>query len=468
MSRRRSPAVGLLATVVSVALVTAAIFGLREVVPVVSTGVVYLLAVLLVSSYWGLWLGMLTAVLSAAAWNFFHIHPTGGFSVADGENWVALAIFMVAALVTSTLADSARVRAEEAERGRREADLTAEMARLLLGAASSEDSLRAVARRIAAAYDLPSVSVELSWVDSDDRRRALPLIVEGSRIGTVTVPADTDPGILGALEDRVIPSLETLVGAARRRAELEQQVIETKALRRSNVVKTTLLRSVSHDLRSPLTAISTAVGGLASQTIDDDERRELESVIATESERLSQLVDNLLDLSRLQAGGAEPRLDWCSIEEVVQAALESVPAPTAGYDVQLAPDLPLVRADAAQLERALANVLENSSRFAGEEPVTVRGRTAGPFVILRIADHGPGIPSDELERIFEPFHRSRQGGATGGSGLGLAIARGFLEASGGRIRAESLPGQGTSFVIQVPIPAEAPASAATGGRSADG
>jgi two-component system, OmpR family, sensor histidine kinase KdpD len=464
---RRTTGSGLVVAIGSVALTTALIYPLKEAVPVVSTGVVYMLAVLLVSSYWPLWLGLTTAVLSAAAWNFFHIPPTGEFTIADGENWVALVVFMVAALVTSTLAGSGRGRAEHAERGRREADLTAEMARLLLGGASSEDSLRAVAKRIAEAYDLPSVSVELTWVDSDDRRRALPLIVGGNRIGTVLVPAGTDAQVLNALQDRVIPALETLVGAARRRGELESQVIETKALRRSNVVKTTLLRTVSHDLRSPLTAITTAAGGLTSETLSDAERHELASVIAAESDRLSRLVDNLLDLSRLQAGSADPRLDWCAIDEVVSAALESVPAPPGGYDLELDPDLPLVRADAAQLERALANVLENSSRFAGEEPVTIRGRAAGKFVILRVSDRGPGIPSDELERVFEPFHRSRGRGAESGSGLGLAIARGFLEVNGGRIRAESLPGQGTSFVIQVPIPAETPSSPAAVERAAD-
>ena len=465
--RRPSTATGLAVAVASVALTTALIFPLAEAVPVVSTGVVYLIAVLLVSSYAGLWLGLFTAVLGAAAWNFFHLPPTGEFTIADGENWVALVVFMVAALVTSTLAGAARSRAEDAERGRREADLTAEMARLLLGGASGEQPLRTVGQRIAQAYDLSSVSVELSWVDSDTRRRALPLIVEGSRIGTVLVPAETDPAVLDALQDRVVPALETLVGAARRRGELEAQVIETKALRRSNVVKTTLLRTISHDLRSPLTAITTAAGGLGSETLGDDERRELISVIETESARLSRLVENLLDLTRLQAGSADPQADWCAIDELVEAAVDSVAQPPAGFDIDLDPELPLVRADAAQLERALANVLENSSRFAGSQPVTIRGRAAGKFVILRISDHGPGIPGEELERVFEAFHRSRGAADSTGSGLGLAIARGFLEANGGRIRAESLPGQGTSFVIQVPIPAEEPTAAPAAERGAE-
>jgi two-component system, OmpR family, sensor histidine kinase KdpD len=450
--------------VLSVAVITGLVFALKEAVPVVSTGVVYMIAVLLVSSRWGLWLGVATAVLSAAAFNFFHIPPTGRFTIAEGENWLALGVFLVAAVLTSTLSGTAAARAEEAERRRREADLTAEMARLLLGGGSIEDSLREVGHRIAEAYDLPSVSVELVWVDSDSRRRAVPLIVDGNRIGTVVVPNSADPAALVALQDRVVPALETLVGAARRRDELETQVIETKALRRSNVLNRTLLRTVSHDLRSPLTAITTAAGGLRAASLDDRGRQELISVIADESRRLSRLVDNLLDLTRLQAGSAEPNLDWSSLEELVQGAIESVPAPSGGFEVKLDPDLPLIQADAAQVERALANVLENASHFAGSEPVVVRGRAADRFVILRVTDRGPGIPAAELERVFEPFYRSKDRGEAG-SGLGLAIARGFLETHGGRIRAESLPGQGTSFVIQLPLPVESPATTPTTERA---
>jgi two-component system, OmpR family, sensor histidine kinase KdpD len=453
---RRSALTGLLVSVAAVAVVTGVIYGLREIVPVVSTGVVYLLAVLLVSTYWGLWLGLLTALLSAAAFNFFHIPPTGEFTIADGEHWVALVIFTAAAALTSTLANSARARADEADQRRREADLTAEMARLLLGGASVDESLRSASQRVAQAFGLSSVSIELRWIDSDERRRAIPLLVDGDRAGSVVVPKDIPDETMEALRGRVVPALETLVAATRRRDELEAQVIETKALRRSNVVKTAVLRSVSHDLRSPLTAITAAAGGLGSKTLSDAEREELESVIALESDRLTRLVDNLLDLSRLQSGGAEPQPDWCSVEELVRAAIDSVPAPEAGFDVRLDADLPLIRADAGQLERALANVLENSSRFAAGEPVSIRASVTGRRLGIRISDRGPGIPAEDLERVFEPLHRARED--HDGSGLGLAIARGFVEANGGGLRAESLPGQGTTFVLQLPVPAEKPAA----------
>ena len=177
-------------------------------------------------------------------------------------------------------------------------------------------------------------------------------------------------------------------------------------------------------------------------------------MITAESGRLSRLVDNLLDLSRLQAGGVEPRQDWIGVDEVLHAAMASVPAPAAGFDLQLEPELPPVNADADQLERALANVLENAARFAGDEPVTIRARGTERQIVVRISDHGPGIAREDLERVFEPFHRTSDEDGPG-SGLGLAIARGFLEANGGRIRAESLPGQGTSFVVQLPLDAGA-------------
>jgi two-component system sensor histidine kinase KdpD len=139
----------------------------------------------------------------------------------------------------------------------------------------------------------------------------------------------------------------------------------------------------------------------------------------------------------------------------VAVAVASVDAPPDTFGVQIEDDVPLIRVDAAQVERALANVLENSARFAAGQAVTIRGRASGPKVLLRISDNGPGVPRGDLERIFEPFYSGAEGNH--GSGLGLAIARGFLEANGGAIRAESLPRQGTSFVVQFPVPAEAPA-----------
>jgi two-component system sensor histidine kinase KdpD len=456
LTQERSPLVGALVALLSVAAITGIVYALREIMPVASTGVLYMLGVLLVSIRWGLWLGLATSVASALAFNFSHIPPTDHLEVADPEHLVALGAFLVAAVVTSTLADLARARASEAEQRRREADLTAEMAGLLLGSATTTESLAAVGRRIAEAYALDSVEVDLDWRGSDDRRRALPLVVNGERAGTMLIPRDAPGEVREALRERLVPALEALVGAARSRDTLESQVIETKALRRSDVMKTTLLRSVSHDLRSPITAIKAAAEGLEGGGISEEGRAELLSVVSGESARLERLVANLLDLSRLQSGAAQPRSDWISVEESVRAALGALPEPPGGLDVSIDPDTPLIRADSAQLERALSNVVDNAIRHAGAGPVTVRVRSTGPRVLIRVSDSGPGIPHEELERIFEPFHRV-SGKAGAGSGLGLAITRGFVEANGGRVRADSRPGEGTTFTLDLPVPRQSPA-----------
>ena len=227
-------------------------------------------------------------------------------------------------------------------------------------------------------------------------------------------------------------------------------MVETSALRRSDEIKTAVLRSVSHDLRSPLTAIVAAGEALSSPALEPDDRLELADTIALESRRLARLVDQLLDLARLEGGSAEPREDWCSLEEVIRAAAEDA---AAGDRVRLsiAAELPLVRADAGQLRRAFANLIENALRYGDHEPVSVRARVSGGRILMRVVDQGPGIPLAEQERIFAPFYRGTDA-AGQGSGLGLAIVRGLVEANGGHVHVESLPGQGTSFVVELPLP----------------
>jgi two-component system sensor histidine kinase KdpD len=352
-----------------VVLATALIYPLRTVAPPLSAGVVYMLAVLVVSTYWGLWLGLFTSVASALAFNFFHIPPEGTLDVAKGENWVALALFLAVAAIASSLAEQSRTRAREAEQRRREANLAVQAAFALLL----------------------------------DRER------------------------------------------------LQATTIEAEALRRSDEVKTALLRTVSHDLRSPLTAILAAGDALGSEGISDADRRALAGAVAGEATRLSSLVDKLLDLSRLEAGQAQPRPDWCSLEEVAAAAIDDLGERGDLVRTSLDPDLPFVRADAAQLERALANLLENAIRFSGGEQALVRARALGDRVVIRVVDRGPGIPPEDLAAVFEPFYQRPGDRPHEGSGLGLAIVRGLVEVNGGRVWAESVPGQGTTFVIEIPL-----------------
>ncbi len=352
------------------------------------------------------------------------------------------------------------------------------MARLLLRGEDLAEALPTAAARLAQSLELSSAAIDMEARDGDERTIAFPLREGSGRIGTLLVGADTSEATLRRLQERVVPSLEALLSAALERERLLGGAVETAALRRADVVKTALLRAVSHDLRSPLTAISAAGEALASPRLSDSERVEMAAVIQEETHRLSRLVDNLLDLSRLEAGAAEPRREWISVDELVRASVMEVGAPPQDFSLSIDPELPLVRLDAVQMERAFVNVLENARRHSGGHPVSVRARAVrslgaaassapadganeapaararGDRVIVRVVDRGPGIPPAQLERVFQPFYRAgTPGGEHRGSGLGLAIARGFTESNGGTLHVESLPGQGATFVFEIPLAA---------------
>lgn len=181
-----------------------------------------------------------------------------------------------------------------------------------------------------------------------------------------------------------------------------------------------------------------------------DERAELSAAIVGEGERLSRLVENLLDMSRLEAGKAEPHPGPIDLAEVLDAARGAV-GDRGRIRLAVEADLPMINADAAQLERAFENLFDNAIRHGNGRPVQARTRVVGDAVVVRVVDQGPGIPESQWERIFEPFQRGGGGRSDSGSGLGLAIVKGFVEANGGEIRVESLPGQGTSFVVTFPL-----------------
>ncbi len=273
-----------------VAVCTLVVYPLKQIAPVVSLGVVYMLAVVVVSVTWGLWLGFATSLLSALAFNYFHLPPVGRFTISDSENWVALIAFLVVSMLASSVAEVTRARSREAAERRREADLSAELARLLLGGRRLSEDLPTAAARVSQVMDLPSAAIELEAVEGDERRVAFPLREGPRRLGTLLVPSDTSEATLRRLQERVVPSLESLLNAGLERDALLADVVETAALRRTDVIKTALLRAVSHDLRSPLTAISAAADALASASVSDAERGEMTAIIQQETQRLARLV----------------------------------------------------------------------------------------------------------------------------------------------------------------------------------
>ena len=259
--------------------------------------------------------------------------------------------------------------------------------------------------------------------------------------------------------------VSALAARARRRAELAElrereasaraaAELEAEALRRSDSLKTALLHAVSHDLRSPLTAIVAAASSLANPQVrlDAVDHDELVATIRVEAERLNRLVGNLLDLSRLRSGVAEPHPELWPVDDLVAQALEQLGARGDRVAIELDHDVPPVHVDAVQIERVLVNLLDNALKFSPPETtVRLRVERRGAELLLHVADEGPGVADREI--VFEPFHS--EGGARG-AGLGLAIARGFAEANGARVWAEDEPLLGGHFVLALPVAAAVP------------
>ena len=443
----RRLASGLVASTIAVALVTAAIEFLKPHVPVLSLGVLYIFAVLPIAVAYGLPLAIVVSTASMLAFNWFHLPPVHTFTLADSENWFALAVYLCTAIVVSELAARSRRRAAAAEQREHESAFLARLATDLLRGRSLDDELPAIAGRAAEVLGVDRAEIELGAGGRHGPGDVpYPLEVAGRTVGAIYTPADPN----AAAQRRFLPALAALLAVAVDRDRLERDALEAETLRRSDLVKTALLRAVSHDLRSPLTGIRTAIGALRNDTLrlSDADRSELLDTIEVDSERLSRLVGDLLDLSRLEAGSAAPARELWALDDIVREAVDALGARDR---VEITGESPLVEVDAAQVQRVLANLIENAIAFSPPEArVLVRITATRKEAIVRIVDQGPGLPESELERVFEPFYR-RSSESTGGAGLGLAIARGFAAANGGRVWAESRPEQGATFALALPV-----------------
>jgi two-component system, OmpR family, sensor histidine kinase KdpD len=443
--------------VASVAAATGAVALLQHTAPVAGLATVYLLAVLFVAFRDGEIAALATAVLAVLTLNFFFIEPRHRLTIADSREVVALAVLLIAGVVVSRLAAAARQRERESEqRARvaaareREASLLAAVASSLLseggpGAAFASSS----AGRLLAVEEF-GLRLELAPVPAcrpGEQARGLPL-----RRGSAWLYARSEGPWSRADLDRIADPLARLLDVAFEREEVRRRTAEADAVRRADVAKTAVLHAISHDLRSPLTSITTATTALRAGTLSDADRAELLSVLSDEAARLSRLVDDLLDLSRIEAGAVDPQLDWCDLRDAVTSAAGHVRAQHGDprFEFVLDADLPLVRADPVQIERVFSNLLDNAVKFSpAASAVRVAATHAGDRVTVRITDRGRGIPQHARAKIFDPFFRGA--GNRGGSGLGLAICRGFAEANGAQIRVHSRKGDGTSFTVSFPL-----------------
>ena len=431
---------GVLASVAAVALVTGAIYALETVAPVLSLGVLYIFAVLPVALFFGLGYAVPVSIASMLAFNFFFLPPRYTFRLSNSQNWVALAVYLFTAIVVSGLAARARQRA-------RESAVVAEIATSLVERPDVRNELDRIAEDAANALQVEAARIELA--DSSGEGDGYPLEAGGRRVGTIYL--ERPRAGTTASRRHLLPALASLLGIAIDRERLAREALEAEALRRSDAMKTAVLRAVSHDLRTPLMAILTSASALAREDLElgREDRSQLSRTILAEAERLDRLVGNLLDLSRLQAGAAQPAPDVWTVDDLVVQALDELGEAGRRVDVGLPDESAAVRVDAHQIQRVLVNLIENALKYS-PDTVGMHVTTTPSEALIRVVDRGEGVPHRDLERIFEPFQRGSNG-IGGGAGLGLAIARGFAEANNGRVWAESRPGQGATFVLALPV-----------------
>jgi two-component system sensor histidine kinase KdpD len=438
---------GALLVAVALPALTVALAALRDDLGLPSVLLLYLLVVVVVAAVGGLWPALAAAIAGFLAANWYFTPPLYTFTIGEGENLLALAIFLVVAVTVSGLVSLAARRANEGQRARAEAETLARLA----GTSSVVEILESIRRTFA----LDGVTLwhrdDRDWVVDEEvgahaERGDEPLRVDGAHVLAIVGPAVPDD------ERRLLDAFVTELAGSIHIEELEADASDADDLERVNDLRLAILSAVSHDLRTPLAGIKASVTSLLDGEIDwpEAERQDFLATIDAEADRLDGLVGNLLDMSRLQTGALQVAPTPIGLDEVVPAALRSIGPRADEVDVDVAETLPRVVADPGLLERAIANVVQNALVHGVGAPVRVVAGAVDGGVDLRVVDRGPGVPQADRDRIFVPFQRLGDSPQGGSVGLGLAVARGFVEAMGGSVEVEDTPGGGLTMVLRLP------------------
>ena len=403
----------------------------------------------------GLWPALLASVSAFLALNLVFTAPTGRLTVAEPRNLLALAVFVVVAAAVASVVHLAVLRSAQAARARAEAIAVAQVARSVL---EGEDTAESLVARVRETFTLESVALL-----ARDGSRWRTVATSGTDPAPSPEAADTvaavDPTRVLALRGHALPAggrsvleaFATQAGNLLEYRRLREQADQARVLEQTETTRTALLAAVSHDLRTPLATIRTAIDGLLAPdiTLGAADTADLTRTVADATARLERLIDNLLDLSRLQTGSVVPVLRSASLDEIVPLATEGLTPAAVRLDVP--ETLPLVATDPGLLERVIANVVSNAVRHAPVgSPVLVNASATADHVEVRVVDTGPGVEDDRKDRLFEPFQRLGDT-SSGGLGLGLAVAHGLAGAVGAQITAEDTPGGGLTMVLTVPV-----------------
>ncbi len=485
---------------VIVAIVTTGLLVAHSFVPWVSyqaVGLIDLLAVLLIAFYLGRGPALLAALVSAIAWNFLFMQPRFTFAIAALEDIILFLLYFVIALFAGTLTARLRTRERQAQYNADRMTALYALAHETATAVNMDDVLRTAIEQIGAVFDAdvaillthegrllrtvhPASTLTLEendlgvalWVFENDRPagrftatlpRATahfrPLSTPSRTVGVVGIRPQ-QAGRLAFDQEVLLETFTSQVALVIERELLDEAAEQSVMLRESERLYTTLLNSISHELRTPIATIAGAASSLLdpNTVLNAQARIELTGEIQTAADRLNRLVENLLDMSRLDAGRLQLKLEWCDIGDVIGVALRRLAAVLGArpITVTVASDVPLIKMDFVLMEQVLVNLLDNACAYTPPgSALAITATVAGAWVHIDLSDHGSGIAPEALAHIFDKFYRV-PGTAAGGTGLGLSICRGLVEAHGGTLTAHNRPEGGMTFSIRLPKPAQPP------------
>ena len=462
-----------------------------------NTDLVFLTGIVAVAVRFGLWPSLFASLMSALCYNFFFTEPYYTFSVADPRNVVAILFFTLVAVIVSNVASRARALAVTAMARARTTDALYAFSRKLAGIATLDDLLWATAYQVAlmlkvrvvlllpedgaiavkAGYPPEDILDQAdlaaaNWAWEHDRpagrgadtlpgakRLFLPMRTGRGAIGVVGIDSDKQGALLTPDQRRLLDALIDQSALAIERIHLVDDLDSAKRRVEADRLRSALLTSISHDLRTPLASIIGAAGTLKGfpGELTDQAKADLLATIIEESERLNRFIANLLDMTRLESGSIKPNAGLHDISEIVGSVLGRATKILARHSVEVetAADLPMLDLDPVLFEQALFNLLDNAAKYSPPgTKVRIGSWQEGDSVKLEVTDEGSGIADEELDRVFEKFHRAdKEDRVPAGTGLGLAIARGFIEALGGTIAvANRLDRRGAMFTITLPVP----------------
>jgi len=450
-----------------------------------TVAVSFLLVVLFAAAAYGIGPAILASTTGMLCFNFFFLPPFGTLTIHDPQNWVALFAFLMTAVIASHLSSAARNRAREAETSREEVWRLYQLSRAIIITPDPDAAVSTISRQVKEVFDIGDCEIclpdqagglqrstatsgpvpaaaseallqevfekgELRF-DSINRRTLAPLKMGVKVTGVLLLASDR-------IASGTVEAISGLVALAVERARFLKELSRTEALRQSDQLKSSILASVSHDLRTPLTSIRAAVDNLLEKGLDWDREalREFHLIISEEVGRLTHLVQNLLEMARIEAGELHPVKEWGSVAEIFGNALERCAQVLSNHRVRVDLDegIPMAKVDSRLLAEVVVNLLDNAAKYSPPaREIVIRGVIEESMLTVSVKDQGPGIPANELPRVFDKFYRgtSGSGKSKDGTGMGLAISRGIIEEHGGKIWAESALGRGATFYFRLPV-----------------